>query len=1036
VGGSTIGGVIGAAIGGYFGGGQGAQWGWMIGSAVGGYIDPEQVYGPRLDDANETTAQDGIPIPFGWGTFPCHGNVIWRDRLYEHEESSRGGKGGSTENITYRYTRSYAIGICEGPITGILIVKLNGKIVYDARTDEALTAAGYTADDIAQSRAAMTKWLQNVTFYLGTETQTADPTIEAVEGVGNVEHYLGLAYMVVEDDDLTDFRGAIPQYEFVVTKEGDTTPYTPSVLTPVGFWPLDDVNTGIARDTSGNGYHGEYYGDVENAEAILPGSIGSLRINSNEGGMRVTTNFNSALQVNNDGVFCIEATIYPESTSGGGSKRIIASCLTSNLIGGTNNWTVHLDNDSGLELIGGYSDNGGVGRHAQSPDPITPNFDRVHILLCKNATGMFVYANNVLVASRVDAYGTTTVPPDAGPIGSNGCDRLWVGAPINNPTYYNAYAYIGRVENLGVYDVFPTEDQRTTIYNARWLNGVAIPDAPGWYIDELGNILAQVGTVDLVAPTLPTVGEIVADVFERSGLTSDQYDVSQLTDTVTGFRVASESTGEAIIAPLMQAYFFDVVEFDGKVRCIKRGGDPVFALTKDDLVARSGAAFEQERVQEAELLRRVTVDYLDPAATYTATTQKWERRSGIVRAKGEASVQIPIVCPADDAAQIAEKRGKVAWAEPTKHKFSLGPKHNALTPTDVGTYTDDDGVVHRIRLMKRSEEDHVLLMESAQDSPSAYESSAVGAPTTPPIVIPPPVIGPTSLAIMNLPVLAEAHDEVGLYVAARGQFTGWNGCVVQFRQEDATEWTDMVSITQPGNIGTLDVAVPADVSSEYPGTTTFEVTLPRAPESISEEALLRYGNRAFLQLDSGQWEVFQFETVTANGDDSYTLDGVVRGRYATTPGAATAGNQVVLYDSAVLFVPAERWMIGETFDVRAVANGTSADMAAVESFEFDPCVSQTEWPVHNVTAERDGSDNVTVNWIGRARLGSETAPFHSQYFTGYRVTFDDGVTPVSFDVGISTTTYTLASAADPIGVTVAPLNSITGEGPASDEISV
>ena len=1029
--GSTIGGVIGAAVGGYFGGGQGAQWGWMIGSAVGGYIDPEQVFGPRLTDSNQTTAQDGIPIPFGWGTFPCHGNVIWTDRLYEHEEAQRAGKGSGTENVTYRYRRSYAVGICEGEITGILIVKLNGKIVYDARTDEDLAAAGYTSDDIAQSRAAMTKWLQNVTFYLGSETQTPDPTIEAVEGVGNVPPYLSLAYMVVEDDDLTELRGAVPQYEFVVTKEGSLTPYNPQYLTPIGFWPLDDVTTGIARDISGNGLHGEYYGNVEDAAGILPASSGSMRILANEGGMRVTTNFDGdLLEVNRDGTFCVEATIYPESTGGGGSKRIIASCLTSNLAAGTNNWTLHIDNDSGLEPIGGYSDAAGIGRHVQSAGTLTPNSDRVHLLLCKNSTGMFLYANNALVASRTDIYGTATAPP----VASNGCDRLWVGAPINNINYYDAYGFIGRVENVGVYNVFPTAAQRTTIYNARWLNGVSIPDAPGWYMDELGNIYAAVGAVDLVDPDLPTLAEIVADVFERSGLTSDQYDVSQLTDTVTGFRVASETDAVGIIAPLMQAYFFDVVEFDGKVRCIKRGGAPAFALTADDLVERSGAAFEQERVQEAELLRRVTVAYLDPAATYEVTTQKYERRSGIIRAKGEASTQLPIVTTADNAAQIAEKRGKVAWAEPGKHKFSLGPKHNKLTPTDVGTYTDADGHVHRIRLMKRDEEGGVLMMESAQDSPSAYSSSAIGAPITPPIIVPPSVIGPTTLAIMNLPVLAEAHDEVGLYVTARGALSGWNGCLVQFRQEDATEWTDMVALATPGNLGTLDVSVPADVSSEYPGTTTFEVTLPRAPESISEEALLRYGNRAFLQLDSGQWEVFQFETVTANGDDSYTLDGVVRGRYATTPGAATAGNQVVLYDSAVLFVPAERWMIGETFDVRAVANGTSADMAAVESFEFDPCVSQTEWPVHNVTAERDGSDNVTVNWIGRARLGSETAPFHSQYFTGYRVTFDDGGTPVSFDT--TAQAYTLASAPDPIDVTVCAVNEITGEGPTSDGITV
>jgi hypothetical protein len=38
-----------------------------------------------------------------------------------------------------------------------------------------------------------------------------------VEGAGNVSPFRGLAYIVVENDDLTDLSGAIPQYEFCVT---------------------------------------------------------------------------------------------------------------------------------------------------------------------------------------------------------------------------------------------------------------------------------------------------------------------------------------------------------------------------------------------------------------------------------------------------------------------------------------------------------------------------------------------------------------------------------------------------------------------------------------------------------------------------------------------------------------------------------------------------------------------------------------------------------------------------------------------------
>ena len=152
--GSTIGGIAGALVGSFFGP-VGMKWGWMIGSLVGGYVDPQKIEGPRLKDATRQTSQDGVPIPFGYGSFPTTGNLIWTDRLVETKSTKRQGKGGP-KVTEYTYTRSYAVGVCEGEIAGYLIVKRNGKIVYDTRTNAELTAAGYTSAQIAESRAAQT----------------------------------------------------------------------------------------------------------------------------------------------------------------------------------------------------------------------------------------------------------------------------------------------------------------------------------------------------------------------------------------------------------------------------------------------------------------------------------------------------------------------------------------------------------------------------------------------------------------------------------------------------------------------------------------------------------------------------------------------------------------------------------------------------------------------------------------------------------------------------------------------------------------
>lgn len=238
--GSVIGGVVGAVIGSFIPG-VGTQLGYLVGSAIGGYIDPTQVFGPRLTDATQQTAMDGVPRTYGYGTFPTTGNLIWCSELRE-QRNSDDGKGSPTEQVTYTYYRSYAIAVCEGPadgtgIAGYRLVKRNGKVVFDARTDAELTELGYSADEIAETRAAQSKFLQKVRFYYGVADQAPDPTIQAVKGADNVPGYSYTAYMVVTDDDVTELRGAVPQYDFVVSVCGTRTEqnYDPGVILATGY---------------------------------------------------------------------------------------------------------------------------------------------------------------------------------------------------------------------------------------------------------------------------------------------------------------------------------------------------------------------------------------------------------------------------------------------------------------------------------------------------------------------------------------------------------------------------------------------------------------------------------------------------------------------------------------------------------------------------------------------------------------------------------------------------------------------------------
>ena len=163
------------------------------------------IKGTRITDFSQTTATVGVPIPFGYGRFTSGGNVIWAPLPpKEHRSVQRQGKGGVKQE-TFTYTLSYAVAFAKGPIFGYWWIKRNGKVVW-------------TQDPAApiEDRAYAAKWQQRATFYNGTMDQLPDSTIESYEGSGQVSAFHRLAYIVVEDDDVTEGGGAVPTYEACV----------------------------------------------------------------------------------------------------------------------------------------------------------------------------------------------------------------------------------------------------------------------------------------------------------------------------------------------------------------------------------------------------------------------------------------------------------------------------------------------------------------------------------------------------------------------------------------------------------------------------------------------------------------------------------------------------------------------------------------------------------------------------------------------------------------------------------------------------
>jgi hypothetical protein len=175
----------------------------MIGSSVGAVVDswivsslaPGQRFeGPRLDSLRITSSTEGAVIPRLYGRMRIGGNIIWATDFREETRTTRqgGGKGGgpSVRTTEYLYYASFAVALCDGPITGI------GRVWADGKPMDL---------DVVTWR-----------WYSGNETQQPDPFIAAKMGAGVTPAYRGTAYVVFEELPLERYGNRLPQVSFEV----------------------------------------------------------------------------------------------------------------------------------------------------------------------------------------------------------------------------------------------------------------------------------------------------------------------------------------------------------------------------------------------------------------------------------------------------------------------------------------------------------------------------------------------------------------------------------------------------------------------------------------------------------------------------------------------------------------------------------------------------------------------------------------------------------------------------------------------------
>jgi Putative phage tail protein len=897
--------VVGTVVGAYFGN---PELGFALGSLAGSELFPTQLpSGPKLTDNRTTTASLGEPTPIVFGTASVAGTVIDLGPIISStvNNSQKGGP----EQTTYQYNQTIAIGLGESPvdletaIAGMLRVWENGSLVYDIRPQQAANSqtgqVAETDEEYAQRLEASATYAESFVLYLGSEDQEPDPSLEAIHGVGNVQAYLGLAYIVYPNRLLLTTQGwRHPNFQFEIYQSGtgdctSVTEYSPSQLYPwddkgpyedptnvlnlntynwiaadpnapnYGSFPTGTFNTlSDAWDAMNPvyGYDVEtfvVYGSLDYAtlinnpqthvSALAPGDPDAFTIND--------LPFTRSLQLH------FNFKTVPEGRYQVGTGLICPPTGAFYQPGGYEFWGL-----AGIWITTNSATDPGVGSSQYL------RTQSVNCLGTQPASNFALGAEdailNVIRAENVPADPCTGLPPSPDPDYCVRGDGRWVkrGTWVLSPTITNGYLVLQKGKGVGPNRLYPSltpalilgsPDDTEAMWTAAYNDAVTRGDMDaGYTYNALGTgtsttypvAMSQLYQIDQTVCTgsgaQAKVSDIIRAVCGRAGITN--IDVTDMENIfVDGYPISSLSSAVDILNPLRSVAFFDAVESGLTIRFQSRGKDIVATLGLDDIGAydaqNSGGNVPPSvsivRSLDSDLPRRIRFHYNSVERDYQPGEQDSPFRPTSI-AVNPQDISIPIAMGDTQALQAAEILWADAWNGRTAFTISVDQAWAQLEGGDCISIPVE-GFTRRARIIKDQNSGGVLRqLTLVSDNAASYTSVAVAPPTNfnPPKI---QLVCPTVAYFMDLPALQDADATAGFYVAVSrfwGSGNTWKGATIYKSTDGGVSYgSPLFSLATESTAGVIVGAIPVSEAWTWDPSTVIVVQLP--DDSLSFESI-------------------------------------------------------------------------------------------------------------------------------------------------------------------------------------------------------
>lgn len=1037
-----------------------------------------KIEGPRLDDLSVTVADYGTPLPMVWGKRRIDGlPIIWAEPLTEIRRESKT-KGGKYNDYTYFGT--WAVALAGHEIDALSRLWFDKHLVLDFSGAGPVTPfpIGTTSSPNKKggTRFISSDLNDHYSLYLGTEDQEVDERIAATEGEDNATAYRGIAYIVFKDVPLEKFGNRIPQVTGEIIRNATASWPVEAIDAPVdtglrGIAFSNDWNR-LAHKASGNQPR---IIDMSSRSVILEGDQGSLSIDyeawameadgsiltmeSSGGGndklFRANPDLHGFQEVQTfaDGQDFITVVYDGNGADYWGTRAY--SIFTRGYFNGTR---LNLASDYGISGLksGGYAkdsygdvwafcfDVGGSNkayfiRMVDLGQRGGPSFVEVDVGFSGGGTDInpmqytamthykddtvdhFIFPwGDYLVAADVETGAVNYVSV----FGINndliGSQLRWVpeGATTG---WFSGLSFVREVSlrDLSIIRTFSTgswpwaETATTAVIYHPVLHALigfnsSTDEIYFYYLDR----------VDSDGMTL---GDIAASVAVDVGV--DDYDFTTLDQAIKGWS-ATPGQGSSILEPLFDAYDSDIRPHGFEVEGIKRGGAASVTLDTEDYIA--GEDRYRIRVRQAsELPRALTYNFADANADQQPNNVRSDRPLDSSDAREERTIDMSTLAGTPTEIRgLADRHFRRIWNSRREAELGLTFQELALEPGDLRTldFDSDEMDARLVRMIVKS--DDTIATEWVYDDPRLNAiGPAVGADADghrPSVIL---TATPSKGFMFDIPLIRDADENSNpvIQMGAGPYVASWPGADIY--QEIGGEYTTSVHAVPTGRAATWGYAKDALADANpwlWDRGNSVNINVINGTLTSTTEAEINANPALNLVYLGG--ELLNFTTATLEGDGTYTLTGLKRGRRGTewACSAHAVADEFVLVDNldAETFDLSD---VGTDLSFKAITNGATATSGFPVGVSFTGASLKPYAPAH-VEAVKESNGDWTIYGVRRTRVGGAwtsgtTIPL-SENSEEYEIALDDGSTQVTKTTASLPYTWDVATQTSDMGAEV------------------